>query len=227
MIEVIPAVLPNSYTDIEEHVARVVDIAKMVQLDFCDGLFVKTKTWPFNQQEEDRYESILREEEGLPYWDHVNYEFDLMVKNASERFEEWKALGPTRVIFHLEAEDNLMKFFENLDRFWQEKIEFGIAIGTTTSPKDLEPYVKYISFVQCMGIREIGMQGQAFDERVLEQIQEVKKLYPELSVSVDGGVNNFTSVSLINSGADRLISGSYIFDSFDPQEAIKGLQNVS
>lgn len=225
MIEIIPAVLPDSYTDIEEHVARVVDCTHVVQIDLCDGVFVPSKTWPFNKKEEERYEAILREEDGLPYWDHINYELDLMVKNAGERFEEWKALGPSRIIFHLEAEDNLLSFFENLDLFWKEKIEFGIAISNDSNPERLLPYKDHISFVQCMGISNVGFQDQSFDERVLTQIKTIKEILPNKKVSVDGSVNVSTAKSLIDAGADRLVSGSYVFNSLDPLEAIKTLQS--
>lgn len=225
MVEIIPAVLPDSYTDIEEHVARVVDHTQIVQIDLCDGIFVPSKTWPFNKKEEERYEAILREEDGLPFWDHINYELDLMVKNATERFQEWKALGPSRIVLHLEAESDLLSFFETMDIFWKEKIEFGIALSNETDPYKLLPYKDHVSFIQCMGISKVGFQNQPFDERVLSQIAKIKEILPNKRISVDGSVNSETAKRLIEAGADRLISGSFIFDAFDPLEAIKTLQS--
>ena len=79
MIEVIPAILPKGIGELREKVARVKESVKTVQFDFCDGIFVPTRTWPYNGKSEDAYAEIIKENEGLPFWEDVDYEFDLMV----------------------------------------------------------------------------------------------------------------------------------------------------
>ena len=76
-----------------------------------------------------------------------------------------------------------------------------------------------------MGIREIGFQGQDFDSAVLEKISDMRDHYPEMPISVDGGVDGDSAADLIDAGATRLVSGSYIFESADIQQAIYDLEN--
>jgi ribulose-phosphate 3-epimerase len=60
----------------------------------------------------------------------------------------------------------------------------------------------------------------------LENIKTLKDKFPDLPVSVDGGVNFETAPLLIDSGADRLIIGSAIFNSEDIIETIREFENL-
>ena len=51
MIEVVPAVIPQTFREIEERILKVKGKTNKFQIDFADGKFVKTKTWPFNLDE--------------------------------------------------------------------------------------------------------------------------------------------------------------------------------
>lgn len=226
MIEVIPAILPGNIGELRGKVALVRDFVKTVQFDMCDGIFVPTKSWPYNGKDVMAYQEIINEESGLPGWEQVNYEFDLMVKNASTQFVDIIKLGPSRIVFHLEAEDNLLTFFETLDPYYKESLELGVAINTTTDPELLRPLLPHIKFVQCMGIEIIGKQRQSFDHRVLEQVAKVRTIAPELPISVDGSVNKETAHALVEAGATRLVIGSAIFDELDTGGVIEDFQNL-
>ncbi len=226
MIEIIPAILPTNIGELRGKSSLVKDVVRTIQFDMCDGIFVPTKTWPYNGKDEMAYREIMNEENGLPYWEEVNYEFDLMVRNASKQYEEILKLGPTRIVFHLEAEDDLLSFFTTIDPYHLNSMDFGVAINTTTDVSRIEPLVPYISFVQCMGIQNIGKQRQPFDEKVIDQIKEVKKLYPKLIISVDGAVSKKNSHALVEAGATRLVIGSALFDEIDIQGAIENFENL-
>ena len=129
-------------------------------------------------------------------------------------------LGPARLVFHLEAEDDLLKFFQNLDPYFKEQLKFGVAIDTKTPVSQIADLVPHISFVQCMGIARDGRQGEPFDDRVISHIQEIKKLYPKLIISVDGAVSKETAPKLIKAGATRLVIGSALFNEVDIVGAI-------
>ena len=77
-----------------------------------------------------------------------------------------------------------------------------------------------------MGIARIGFQGEPFDERVIEKIKEIKKHYPEMIVSVDGGVSLENAQALIEAGATRLVSGSAIFEDSDISSIIGEFRNL-
>jgi len=43
------------------------------------------------------------------------------------------------------------------------------------------------------------------------QVKRIKALFPAVTVIVDGGVNAETIKSVVSSGADVIVSGSYVF----------------
>jgi len=234
-MEIIPAILPKDFQELNDKIFRVLDIVKMVQIDICDGVFVKTVSWPFLSREDSRdiefeehFNLIMEEEAGLPYWEDMNFELDLMVKNAHKSFDKFLKLGPSRIIFHIEAEDKkeFGDFLDALDPYTRENIQIGIAINTTTLVEKLEPIINYIDFIQCMGIEHEGQQGQPYDDRVIGQIKKLKILYPEIDISVDGGVSLETASSLKEAGADRLVIGSAIFNSEDIKETIWEFEEI-
>lgn len=234
MIEVIPAILTDDFNELRESISRVVNLVPVVQIDMCDGIFVPTVTWPFNElksgNKENNIDGILEEEEGMPFWDSLDFEFDLMVSNAHEQFEFFVRLGAKRIVFHIEAEkdfDKFKEFLEGIDLYTRENIQIGVAINTTTSIEILKPIISNVDFVQCMGIEKIGYQGEEFDKRSLEQISQLRKNYPELIISVDGSVNENTAPLLVKAGANRLIIGSAIMQSYDIRESIKEFENLN
>ncbi|MFA6355122.1 MAG: hypothetical protein WCW65_01725 [Candidatus Paceibacterota bacterium] len=228
MTEVIPAILAKDINDLRQKIANVVNLVHIAQIDICDGKFVESKSWPMDRDDAESVALILDEEEGLPYWENLDFEFDLMVKDAIKQFDFFVRLGAKRIIFHLEAESELeLKDFINaIDPYTRENLEIGIAINTTTSILRLDPFINSIDFVQCMGISHIGFQGENFDERVLLQIKDLRSKYSDLIISVDGSVNEETAPLLVEAGANRLIAGSVLMKSFDVKETIKELENL-
>lgn len=228
MTEVLPALLVEDFHELSEQLARVVNVASTVQIDMCDGKFVSSISWPMNAKDEGSIEAILSEEEGLPFWDSLDFEFDLMVRNAHTQFEFFTRLGARRVVFHIEAEDKeeFKEFLEGLDMYVKENIDIGLALNTATPISELAPFIPHVDFVQCMGIEKIGHQGEPFDERVLVQIQQLRVLYPELIISVDGSVNETTAPLLVKAGANRLVVGSALLHSYDMRETMRELENL-
>ena len=228
MTEITPAVLVKDFDELKEKLSKFVNITKMVQIDICDGKFVPSVSWPMGRNDEESVQNILDEEEGMPYWEQLDFEFDLMVLNVHKQFDFFTRLGAKRIIFHLEAEteSSFKEFLESLDPYFKDNIDIGIAINTTTDISKLEPFINCVDFVQCMGIEKIGFQGEPFDERVLGQIKELRLKYPELKISVDGSVNESTAPLLIKAGANRLVIGSLLLQSFDIRETIKEFEKL-
>lgn len=226
MTEITPAILVKNFNELNEKLARLVNITNLVQIDICDGNFVPSISWPMQKNDQDSLNMILSEEDGLPFWQSLDFEFDLMVLNAHKQFDFFTRLGAKRIIFHIEAEneDDFKEFLESLDPYFKDNIEIGIAINTTTSIDKLDSIINYIDFVQCMGIEKIGFQGEPFDARVIDKIKEIKNKYPEIKISIDGAVNENTAPELLSAGANRLVIGSALLDSDDMGEAIKNFE---
>ncbi len=230
MIEIIPAILPQTYTDIEKGVALVHELAPTIQIDFCDGKFVTSKTWWFNGKDVVRKDDILSEKEGLPFWDSINYEFDLMIEDPLSEIDTFIALGPSKIIFHLKtvSVEKLLAYFEGLSEVVHQTISFGVALQSDDDPASIAPLVPYLRRIQCMGITHIGAQGQPFNEAVIPFVAKLHALYGEtVRIGVDGAVSPQNVKALVDAGARRLVVGSAIFQSIDPHGTIEALQELA
>ncbi len=219
MTEIIPAILPQDFAEIEDKIGLIKAATKIVQVDICDGHFVPNFTWPYKKKD-NTFEQIIREDEGLPGWEQLDYEFDLMVDNPEKVVDDWVSVGATRIIIHVEAKGNVAEAVEKL----VGRIDIGLALNIDTPIDALKPFADRIQFVQCMGIDHVGFQGQEFDEKVVKKVRAVKETFPDLLVSVDGGVSLDNAGQLIEAGADRLVIGSAIFAAENPLSAIAEFQ---
>jgi ribulose-phosphate 3-epimerase len=230
MKEIIPAILPENYKDLLGHVEALEGSVSLVQIDICDGVFVPSKCWPYKNDSVE-LGKILEQEEGLPEWMTMDYEIDLMVQNPKEDAEKWIQAGAKRLIFHIES-DGILETIEMLKadhKYTKEDdlLEVGIAINIDTPISVLENVIDDISCVQCMGIARIGFQNEKFDERVLNKIKEIREKYPDILISIDGGVDFENLQSLIDAGVDRFVAGHSIFQGeLEPKDSVAKFRNL-
>ncbi len=227
-IEIIPAVLPKDFAELDEKISLVKGLVKFVQIDICDGQFTPEATWPY-RKDDDNFERIQKEESGLPGWEKLDFEIDLMVNKPDEVVEQWITAGASRIIIHAESGERLSVKREGVKKAIEilaGRLEVGLALNIETPMDIIETYKDKIQFVQCMGIDNIGFQGQDFDAKVIDKIKEIKTKYPELIVSVDGAVSLESAPMLVEAGADRLVVGSAIFNSDNFTEAIREFKAV-
>ncbi|HET8687678.1 MAG TPA: hypothetical protein VFM18_13590, partial [Methanosarcina sp.] len=152
MIDVVPAILPKNYEDMKNKISLVRGVVPVVQIDLCDGVFVSSQTWPFSSGGSQDYNflKIMSEEEGMPFWQDIEFELDLMVSDAVENFDLYCKLGPKRIIFHLEAIGNpeeFKNFLEGMDVYVRDVIEIGLAINPETPIEQIFPFVNDVDFV--------------------------------------------------------------------------------
>ncbi len=224
-IEIIPAIGPKNFEDLKAHLSRLRDIVRMVQIDVCDGIFVSSKTWPYGKDGDTVFKSILAGDVGLPFWEDFDFEVDLMVSNPVEAIEDWITVGASRIIIHeasIEDKDELAHLISKMKT--EGRVDVGLAVTSETDLDTLDPYVSDLDFIQCMGIKRIGFSGEPFDQAILSTISKLRERYPELILSVDGGVTLESAPHLINAGASRLASTSTIFKSNDISETIELLK---
>jgi ribulose-phosphate 3-epimerase len=240
MVEIIPAILPKDLDDLRDKMSQVSGQAPLVQIDVCDGKFVPSKSWPYVKGGMEEFDKITAEDEGFPFWDSLDFEVDLMVRNPAEVVDVWVKAGAKRLVLHIESGPNILATVEKLRMDYgtaKEEtfgLEIGVALDIRTPNEEVfelldmidEEGNSIIDFVQFMGIDNVGFQNQEFNDQVLEKISDLRGMYPNIQISVDGGVNFDNASDLISAGATRLISGSAIFDSGDIAEAIHDLANA-
>ena len=230
MIEIIPAILPKSFKDLEEHAGRVHGFVKKVQVDIVDGRFAKRswlspKTWPYTDRKS--FDSIVEKEKGLPFWQELTYEFDLMIENPVEEVMNFVRAGGTEIVIHAGApgaDVALQKVAEQKDSDnGAFTVTTGLALLPDMQPDVLERFDTLYDYVQVMGIARVGRQGEPFAPQSLALVERLRRRYPDLMIQVDGGVSLKTARALARAGANRLVAGSAIFTADNAEEAYKAL----
>ncbi|MEI6553156.1 MAG: hypothetical protein WCO09_01160 [bacterium] len=229
--EIVPAIMATSYEDLVEKVSAVNGLAKVVQIDAMDGKFVDNKSWPYIKSEDKDFIKIIKQEEGLPDWQDVDFEIDLMIRDVENEASKWIAAGALRLVVHYKSEPE--EIIKRALRDCKEKgveviLDFELDMSIEEIIKILHGLKKeeiILDGIQVMGIEKIGHQGEKFDHKVLSYIKELHKEFPDLIISVDGGVKPEFALALSEAGASRLVVGSAIFDDDSPRDAYEHFKN--
>lgn len=224
MVTIIPAVLPKSFDDLKEKLGKIAAVAPEVQIDAVDGEFAHGKTWPFKDAE--TFQHIVAEEHGLPYWEKLDFQFDLMMQHAEAKVSDFVHAGASRIIVHATSEgaaDAVQKLVDLREESGAFTVQVGVAIMADVQPEILEVFEAQFDFIQVMGIAHIGKQGEPLEQKAVFLIERLRHRYPELPLQVDGGVTLENAASLVKAGATSLVAGSAIFKADDPVAAYQAL----
>lgn len=142
---------------------------------------------------------VLEEDIWDPEVVRMDFEVHLMVAEPEAIMDRWIARGAKRLSVHT-AGNSLAKF--------REQAEIGLAVEIDKPLEEVLPFLDFVDFVHLMSIDEIGEQGHELDEKIFDRLKTVQAQYPNLPISVDGGVNVKNYEKLLELGADRLIVGS-------------------
>lgn len=228
MATIVPAILPTSRLDLEEKLRRLIGIATEVQIDIVDGAFARPASWPYAEGSTEFAAHAV-----LPHTEDFKLEVDLMVMHPEQVTGAWVEAGAARILAHIESTTYLPQLMTDLRvKYGHEKafaslLSFGLAINIETDPALLDPYLSEADYVQFMGIKEIGKQGQPFATEVLNRIAVFRKRHPDIPIQVDGGVNLESAPLLLNAGVSRLIVGSALWKAPNLEEAFIKLSALS
>lgn len=87
--------------------------------------------------------------------------------------------------------------------------QLGLALNIETPIAEVLPFVDCIDYVLFMAVIP-GVSGMSFDMSILPKIAEFRKLYPQFSITIDGGITDKTAYIVREYEPDVLISGSFI-----------------
>ena len=209
MIEIIPGILEQEWSKIEERIRLAAPFTPWIQIDVADNTLVPNATF-------------LDFEKFKPIAQKTSLEAHLMVAHPEKYTRQLADSGFKRLIAHVEGADP--RLF--LDQARYESVEVGIAVDGPTEIEQLEPYLEEVDCVLVMLI-EAGFSGQELQPENLEKIKTIHRNVPDLPIEVDGGINEVTARLVKDAGATRLVTTTYIYK--DPQkifEAIEELKNA-
>ncbi|MFH1473124.1 MAG: hypothetical protein ABIF06_01795 [bacterium] len=147
-------------------------------------------------------------------WSEIDAEFEvhLMVDDPEVLMCRWVDRGAKRIIVHQLNEDILTH---------RGIVEIGLGVALDTPLSNLLDLVNHVDFLHLMSIAEMGEQGHAFDRRIFDRIKEVRRMFGDIVISIDGGITLEKADELIADGIDRLIIGSAIFGKDNPEREYK------
>lgn len=233
---IIPAILEQKFSEIESKIDSVFGDTDIVHIDICDGLLTEQKTWPYSQCSNNRIEenidlqNLLNENNGLPHWEYVNYEFDLMIQNPDLHNDIWGRLGANTLILHIKSfkDSNKIKDFIIDMNGYMIDVILAFTFDEYTENQDLiDDLVKssLIKSLQVMTIKNVGFQGQKFDDRCIELLQNINTKYPDVGLRVDGGINDETIDNVIDH-VDDIVIGSAIFKEGNSRENLNYFKDL-
>ena len=209
MIEVVPTILVKNQEEFEKRLRLVEPLVERVQWDIMDGVFVQNKT--FSDA------SILKTLDSK-----LSIEADLMVADPQIWIDRLAGTAVDRLIFHIESTSEPEVLIQDAKA---AGFKAGLTLDPDTPLKQVRDYLGEVDLFQAMGVKS-GWGGQEFVPSVLDRIGEVRRAFPKLKISIDGGVNAETAPQIVAAGANILCAGSYIFDSDNIEEAIETLRNA-
>ncbi|MBN1644611.1 ribulose-phosphate 3-epimerase [Candidatus Woesearchaeota archaeon] len=208
-IEIIPAILVHTKSELKEKIKRVENLVQTVQIDIEDGFFVPIKTIQAAQFRRIKIKPKL--------------EIHLMVRNPIKYITDYGKIGAHRIIFHYESckDDKEAKRLINIIK--SKRIKAGISISPKTSASKIKKFLDDVDFVQVLAIHA-GYAGQRFLPKQLQKVRQIRKWKKNLPIEVDGGVHIGTAKQCVKAGATRLAVGTYLWSAENIKKAISELR---
>jgi ribulose-phosphate 3-epimerase len=217
---IIPAILEKNYDQVLLALEKYSKMTTKIQIDVCDGLYVNNKTWlPSMHDDINGY--------GL------ELEFDMMVSDVKSYLNTLCIYDAKYIVVHVSciSDLELRKIYADIKQK-NKLIKVGIAIKNGNSLNRVYDNYNFFDYVQIMGIKDIGAQGQSFDKSIIDKIKLVKEFidikYREEHISmlasfpkekkyiqIDGAMSPESIESCKRAGATSFCVGSYLKKSTD------------
>jgi ribulose-phosphate 3-epimerase len=144
----------------------------------------------------------------------------LMCSRPSNLLQLFLDAGSDLIQVHVEAEDTpgpLLKQIRSAGR------RAGIVLNPETPSAAARPYLDQVDEILLMTVHP-GFGGQSFLTHVLPKISELRRLAPQLDLSVDGGINDETAVQCARAGANILIAGTHLYRMTDMAAGVQRMR---
>jgi len=201
-MQIIPTILCDDTTEFKKQWRNILHLKTPIQIDITDNTLTPSQTLLPSQ---------------LGKLSGTDIIFHLMSDAPDQYLNTLAEYRPKKIILHVNTNTNWS--------LWQDhftKAQLGIALNPENHVDELEQYIANFSEVLIMTVHP-GSIGQPLLTENLEKISAVKKLYPDITVSVDGGIKPGNIKSVAISGADIAYIGSAITRAVNPSQAYREL----
>lgn len=211
-----PSVLAADFGNLQRDLEMINESsADWFHIDIMDGVFVPNISF------------------GMPVLRDINkhakktIDVHLMIVNPDQYIETFASLGADILTVHYEACTHLHRTIQAIKA---AGMKAGVALNPHSSVDLLKDTIKDIDLVCLMSVNP-GFGGQSFIENTYDKIKELKELIKSKGskclIEIDGGVTNKNAKKLVQTGANILVAGSYVFKSDNPLQTIDKLSSLS
>ena len=199
MAEIVPTILTADFSEYIKKMHLLKGVCPRVQVDVIDGKFVGNQTISL--------ESLKNEPTDL------RMDLHLMVKEPEEWVNRALEILPDRLIGQVEMMYEPEKF---INRATEGGFEVGIALDLETPVESISEEIYHMVDLVLLLSVKAGFGGQVFDEKVLQKIENIKKIVGDLvEVGVDGGLTDENIKLCQKKGANIFNVGSNFWEAED------------
>ena len=199
-IKISPSILAGDFSQLGNEIKKLEKGgADMIHVDVMDGHFVPNLTIG---------PPVIKALRG-----HTKIPFDvhLMISPVHKYISAYADAGADIITIHPESTDNLIDSINHIKKF---KKKVGVSLNPDTNINVIQDQLDKIDLVLIMSVFP-GFGGQKFIPEVISKIVELNKIKTEkklnFDIEVDGGINFTNYKSVIEAGANILVSGTTIF----------------
>ena len=199
-IKISPSILSADFSQLGNEIKRLEEGgADLIHVDVMDGHFVPNLTIG---------PPVIKT---LRKFTKIPFDVHLMISPVQKYIKDFADAGADIITIHPEATENLNDSINHIKEF---KKKVGVSLNPDTKIKVINNYLDKIDLVLIMSVYP-GFGGQKFMPEVLNKIKELKNIQKnknyKFDIEVDGGINFSNYKSVINAGANILVSGTTIF----------------
>ena len=208
-----PSVLASDFANLQSEVEMLnKSQADWLHIDIMDGRFVPNISFGFPVMQ------AIKKHAQKPMDVH------LMIVEPELYIEQFRAAGADVISVHIEACNHLHRTIQQIKATGAKA---GVAVNPHTSVTLLDDIIADLDLVCIMSVNP-GFGGQKFIEHTYRKTDTLRNLIIQRNsqalIEIDGGVNQQNAPKLLQSGADVLVAGSFVFSAEDPIATIANLK---